>query len=83
MADRMDQMEGIRGTASISSDLDMKSNRVTDLGMAVNAADGLRKSQADITGTSQSLGDVTVTKLTVNGNVYVYDADNNLIHSLE
>ena len=32
MADRMDQIEGIRGTASVKSDLNMNLNRVTQVG---------------------------------------------------
>jgi len=79
MADRMDKIEGIRGTSSIESDLDMNSNRVTDLGVAVSIADGLRKDQADLTGANPS-----VTSLTVSGgNVKVYDSNGVKIHSLE
>lgn len=100
MADRMDKIEGIRGTASIESDLDMNLNRVTEVASAIEDADALNKQQADLTGNTPTFANMTITNLLtvdeldvetvsvsdtldVHGNVYVYDADNHLIHSLE
>lgn len=40
LADRMDRIEGIRGTASIESDLDMNSNQITEMESGVVDSDG-------------------------------------------
>lgn len=89
-ADRMDKIEGIRGTASIESDLEMNENRVTEVADASADSDALNKSQADLTGSNPTFNSImTTTSLTVGtdatvrGNAYVYDATGNLIHSLE
>jgi carbonic anhydrase/acetyltransferase-like protein (isoleucine patch superfamily) len=58
-ADRIDRIEGIRGTASIESDLDMNSNRLTEVGAASDESDALILSQA--TGSSPTFTSLTVT----------------------
>lgn len=42
IADRLDKMEGIRGTASIESDLDMNDNVITELRAGVLDVDSVR-----------------------------------------
>lgn len=94
LADRMDKIEGIRGTASIASNLEMNSNRVTDIGEGAESDDaarvgdltpdgptftGLTVTGAASVGTTLTVG----TDASIGGNVYVYDADDNLIHSME
>lgn len=78
LADRMDRIEGIRGIASIESDLDMNFNRVTDVAEGSGSADVARR--GDLT----ELTDLTVNgDLEVDGDVQVLDVDGNIIHSLE
>jgi hypothetical protein len=87
MADRMDKIEGIRGTSSIESDLDMNSNRVRELGEGSSSSDAARVD--DLTSNSPSFNALSAVSLEttedveVGGNVYVYDDDGELIHSLE
>lgn len=76
MADRMDRMEGIRGTASIESDLEMNANRVRDIGAGSVSTDGARL--GDLEADSLDFGNVNLS-----GDLKVYDEDDNLIHSLE
>lgn len=67
-ADRMDKIEGIRGTASIESTLDMNGNKVVDLAAATDAADALPLSQFTLTGTIQVFESVVLTnELSVGG----------------
>lgn len=93
-ADRMDRIEGIRGTATIASDLNMQSNRVTELGDGSEDSDAARVGDllsdgptfTSVTTTGGMTAGTTMavgTDLTVGGNVYVRDADGNLIHSME
>lgn len=83
MADRMDKIEGIRGTASIASDLDMNLNRVRDVANAVDESDALVKAQADLTGDTPKFSSLEIeNQLLVNGSVEVYDENDTLIHSL-
>ena len=95
LADRIDKLEGIRGTSSIESNLDMNQNRITDVAEAVDGSDSLTKAQADLTGSAPTFAQLAVIDLlTVLGTVRAfeaisafnaaiafYDADNNLIHS--
>ena len=96
LSDRIDKIEGIRGSASIESDLDMNSNRVVEVAAAVLDSDALTKEQADLTGTTPTFSSLATsttmavgtsltvgTDATVSGNVYVYGDDDALIHSLE
>lgn len=84
MADRMDKIEGIRGTSSIESNLDMNSNRIVEVAAALNDDEAVNKSQADLTGNSPTFNSVTSdTDVSVGGNVFVYDSDDELIHSME
>ena len=84
VADRMDRIEGIRGTSSIESALDMNSNRITEVADAVEDTDALNREQADLTGASPTFTSMTISEdLDVGGDITVYDADGNLIHSLE
>lgn len=76
MADRMDKIEGIRGTSSIESDLDMNQNRVTDVAAGTVSTDAARRS--DLTPTSPTFTDVTV-----EGDLEVKDANGVVIHSME
>jgi hypothetical protein len=98
-ADRMDKMEGIRGTASIESDLEMNDNAVKEVGAGASDTDAARLgdlleepltlSQLTVTGDAfladvEVTGDVTVEgDVEVTGDIKVYDADGNLIHSME
>lgn len=88
LADRIDKAEGIRGTAAIASDLDMNSNRVVDVGPGSDSADAARV--GDLLSDGPIFASVTTTAdmavggdVSVGGNIYVYDADDNLIHSME
>ena len=96
LSDRIDKIEGIRGSASIESDLDMNSNRVVEVAAAVLDSDTLTKEQADLTGTTPTFSSLATsttmavgtsltvgTNATVSGNVYVYGDDDALILSLE
>ena len=92
-ADRIDKMEGIRGTASIESDLEMNDNAVREVGAGSEDDDAARL--IDLLTEPLSLSELTVNGETflsdleiegdasVTGDVFVYDADGNLIHSLE
>ena len=80
----MDKIEGIRGTSSIESDLDMNFNRVTEVADAELSSDALNKAQADLTGDAPTFESLAITnQLIMTGNVYVYDDTGTLIHSLE
>jgi len=46
IADRIDELEGRRGTPTFKSDIDMEGNKITDLAVAVADSDGLRKDQS-------------------------------------
>jgi hypothetical protein len=93
MADRMDKIEGIRGTASIESNLDMNSNRVTEVGAASSGSDAARF--GDLLTEPLTVSELTVTgdttletlevndDVTANGSIEVYDENGALIHSLE
>lgn len=96
MADRMDKIEGIRGTPSMEAALDMNSNKITELAPGTDDTDALNAEQADLTGSSPTFSSVTVTNeatvgttlsvgtdLTVGGDIRVYDDDDTLIHSME
>ena len=67
LADRMDRIEGIRGTASIESDLNMNMNLITALDAAVDTTDAVQKAQLPDQGVS-SADSPTFVGLTVNGN---------------
>jgi hypothetical protein len=98
MADRMDKIEGIRGTASIESDLEMNDNAVKEVGAGAEDTDAARLgdlleepltlSQLTVTGNS-SLTTVTISGDTttegdvqVDGIITVRDADGHIIHQL-
>lgn len=53
-ADRMDKIEGLRGTAEINSDLDMNQNRVIDLNSSLSSTDGVNQGELSDQGTSTS-----------------------------
>ena len=97
-ADRMDKIEGIRGTASIESDLEMNDNAVREVGAGAEDTDAARLgdlleepltlSQLTVTGDS-SLTTVTISGDTttegdvqVDGIITVRDADGHIIHQL-
>lgn len=83
IGDRMDKIEGIRGTSSIESDLDMNSNRVTDVAAGSATSDAARV--GDLLSLPPTFNGATLTgDLEVtDADIFVYDADGNLIHSLE
>jgi len=84
LADRMDKLEGIRGTSSIESDLDMNSNRIKELAAAVHDDEAINREQADLTGDSPTFNSIASDNdVLVGGDIKVYDAVDNLIHSLE
>lgn len=74
VADRMDKMEGIRGDATIESDLNMSDHKVRQLATPTAASDGARL--GDVPQDDVTFGSVTADVILVN------DADGNLIHSL-
>lgn len=92
-ADRIDKMEGIRGTASIESDLEMNDNAVREVGAGSEDDDAARL--IDLLTEPLSLSELTVSGETfltsletegdaeINGDIFVYDSDGNLIHSME
>lgn len=47
IADRLDELEGRRGTPSFKADVDMGSNKITTLGTGISASDATRKDQLD------------------------------------
>lgn len=67
LADRMDKIEGIRGIASIESNLDMNMNLITSLDAAVVTTDAVQKAQLPDQGVS-SADSPTFQGLTVAGN---------------
>lgn len=67
LADRMDKIEGIRGTASIESDLNMNMNYITDITGAINTDEAVSKAQLPDQGLS-STDSPTFVGLTVSGN---------------
>tara|TARA_R100001530_G_scaffold54875_1_gene40398 strand:+ start:1338 stop:1652 length:315 start_codon:yes stop_codon:yes gene_type:complete len=76
ITDRMDKIEGIRGGSSIESDLDMNTNKITDVGSG--------SSDADVARRDELLGAApTFAGLNVNGDIFVKDANGNIIHSME
>ena len=82
MADRMDQIEGIRGTASVKSDLNMNLNRVTEVGPGAVTSDAARV--GDLLEIPPTFPGATLTgDLSVRADIKVYDSDGNLIHSFE
>lgn len=93
MADRMDKIEGIRGTASIESDLEMNDHAVREVGAGSEDDDAARL--IDLLTEPLSLSELTVSGETfltsletqgdaeINGDIFVYDSDGNLIHSME
>jgi hypothetical protein len=100
IADRLDRMEGIRGTASIESDLDMNDNFVTEVGGTSLGSDGAtltvvrEEVEAGVAsheaegdphpGYAQNAAQETITQdWSFKADVKVYDASDNLIHSLE
>jgi hypothetical protein len=84
LADRMDRIEGIRGTASIESTLDMNANRITELAEGEEDTDALNRDQADLTGASPTFATITTTgDATIGGDIEVLDSNSTVIHSLE
>ena len=76
ITDRIDKIEGIRGEASIESNLDMNENKITDIGGGSSDSDAVRRDEL--------LGTVpTLAGLVVIGDIEVKDADGNVIHSME
>lgn len=47
IADRLDELEGRRGTPTFKADVVMDGNRITDLGTPANATDAAIKGQVD------------------------------------
>jgi len=84
VADRMDKIEGIRGTAAISSDLDMTSHKITSLGGGSASSDSARIADIPDPQSNPTFQTITLNgDATFNGDVKVYDADGTLIHSME
>ncbi len=52
ISDRLDELEGYRGTPTFKANIDMDSNRITTLGTGTADTDALRKDQADQEDTS-------------------------------
>lgn len=87
LADRIDKLEGIRGTASIESDLEMNSNRIREVGEGDADDDGARLD--DLLTEPLFLSrltvsdDTTLNDVAVGGNIEVFDDSDQLIHSME
>lgn len=67
LADRMDKIEGIRGTPSIEADLNMNMNQIVSLDAATLDSDAVQKAQLPDQGLSSS-DSPTFQGLTVAGN---------------
>lgn len=90
MADRMDKVEGIRGTPKMEAALDMSGNRISSLADPIDDADAV--SLDDV---SQQIEGIAGNDIQVTGSwlftgitrfvapVRVYDSDGTLIHSFE
>lgn len=76
LSDRMDKIEGIRGTSTIESDLNMSSNRVRSVGAGSESDDGARLGDVP-------QDDVEFNNVSLTGDLKVYDSNDTLIHSLE
>lgn len=81
-ADRMDKIEGIRGTASIESDLDMNLNRIREVAAGDEDTDAARAGDLLLEPLRISSLDVTG-DVSVGGDIEVMDADSHTIHSME
>ena len=79
LADRIDKMEGVRGTSTIESNLDMQSNRITDVAAGTDNADASIVSQLVDSGPTFSgltlTGDMVTT-----GSIKVVDSNGTVIH---
>lgn len=67
LADRMDKMEGIRGTAEIESNLDMNSNQIVELQASTDTTDAVQQAELPNQGTSTT-DSPTFLELTVTQN---------------
>lgn len=88
IADRMDKIEGVRGTSTIESNLDLQSNKIVDVSEGTDNTDGATKGQ--LIGTGPTFDTLTVTNnvtvggdLTSTGDIKVEDENETLIHSFE
>lgn len=82
LSDRLDQIEGIRGTATIQSDLVMSENKVREVGAGSVDTDGARL--GDLPEEDVTFNSVTTTEnVEVGGDLKVYGDDGLLIHSME
>lgn len=88
LADRIDKIEGIRGTSSIESNLDMNQNTITELGSGAEDTDAARI--ADLTSANPEFATVTTTgnadiggDVSIGGDIEVFDENDQLIHSME
>lgn len=89
-ADRMDKIEGIRGSPKMEASLNMSDNRITSLADPISAADAV--SLDDLT---QGIDAIVSDSVQVTGawlfsevtsfeaSIRVYDANGELIHSFE
>ena len=75
LADRMDKIEGIRGTPTFSSSVDMSSNQINSLAAPTEDDDAARKTDAPGQGL-ESTDSPTFAGLTVNGTITLADAVN-------
>lgn len=92
LADRMDKIEGVRGTATIASNLDMSANKVVDVAQGTSGSDALRVDQLYDQGLNTSdgptfssltvLGDLIVgDDMSVGDYVFIRDENGTIIHS--
>ncbi len=88
LADRMDKIEGIRGQPSIEANLTMNNSVIENVGVGEVNSDAARLDDIDdfasLIEDEIVIGEWQFTEDTsFNGNVYVFDDDGYLIHSLE
>ena len=82
LADRMDKIEGVRGTSTIESDLDMQSNKITDVSAGQESTDVSIVDQ--LVGSGPTFSGLTLTgDMATTGDIKVVDSNGTVIHSFE
>ena len=81
ISDRIDQLEGNRGNPTFNANLDLQSNKITQLGEGTDESDGTTVSQIIDDSDAPTFTNINVTNKITAGKVLVYDSNNELIHS--
>ncbi|MGB0717977.1 MAG: hypothetical protein ACPGO7_01465 [Alphaproteobacteria bacterium] len=72
IADRVDKLEGVRGNPTFESDIDLQTNKITDMSSGTASTDGVRLDQLSDQGLDTTDGP-TFASLTVLGDLVVGD----------